>query len=51
MLADRTTSTAIVTGLAPFAHNVGSAVVDKSIDEISHVMAGAAIFIGCNMID
>ena len=46
MLADRTTSAAIMTGVAPFAYNVGSAVVDKSTEEISRVMAGAAIFAG-----
>ena len=51
MLAGRTTSTAIMTGIAPFAHNVGPAVVDKCIEEVSRVMAGTAIFIGCYMID
>ena len=46
MLAGRTACTAIMTGVAPFAHNVGSAMVDKCTEEISRVMAGTAIFIG-----
>ena len=46
ILADRTTSAAIMTGLAPFAHNVGPAVVNKSIEKISCVVAGSAIFAG-----
>ena len=45
MLANRTTSAAIMTGLAPFTHNVGSAMIDKCTEEISRVMAGSAIFI------
>ncbi len=49
MLAGRTACTAIMTGVAPFAHNVGSAVVDKSIKESSRVMAGSAIFISALM--
>ena len=51
MLADRTASAAIMTGVTRFTHNVGAAVVDKCTEEISRVMAGSAIFIGCNMID
>ena len=49
MLAGRTACTAIMTGVAPFAHNVGSAVVDKCTEEISRVMAGAAISISALM--
>ena len=49
ILADRTTSAAIMTGIAPFARNVRSAVVDKCIEEVSRVMAGAAIFISALM--
>jgi hypothetical protein len=49
ILADRTTCTAIMTGVAPLAHNVGSAVVDKSIEEISRVMAATAIFVSILM--
>ena len=48
-LANRTTSAAIMTGLAPFAHNVGSAMIDKCTEESSRVMAGSTIFIGALM--
>ena len=49
MLADRTASAAIMTGVTRFTHNVGAAVVDKCTEEISRVMAGSAIFIGALM--
>ena len=51
MFAGRTTSAAIMTGVASFTHDIRAAVVDKCIEEVSRVMAGTAIFIGCNMID
>ena len=49
ILADRTTSAAIMTGVAPIAHDVGSVMVDKCIEEISRVMAGSAIFVSVLM--
>ena len=49
MLADRATCTAIMTGFAPFTDDIRAGMVDKSIEEISRVMAGAAIFVSALM--
>ena len=49
IFTDRTTSAAIMTGITSFTHDFRSAMVDKSTEESSRVMAGTAIFIGALM--
>ena len=49
MLADRATCTAIMTGLALFTYDIRAGMVDKSIEEVCRVMAGAAIFVSALM--
>ena len=39
MLTNGTTRTTIMTGVAPFTHNVGVAMIHKSVSEINGVMA------------
>ena len=46
MLAGRTACTAIMTGVAPFTYDIRAGMVDKCTEEVSRVMAGAAIFAG-----
>ena len=45
----RTTSAAVMTGLALFTYDIRAGMVDKSIEEVCRVMAGAAIFVSALM--
>ena len=49
MLAGRTTSAAVMAGVAPFTYDIRAGMVDKSTEEVSRVMAGAAIFVSALM--
>ena len=49
MLTGRATSATIMTGVALFTYDIRAGMVDKSIEEISRVMAGAAIFVSALM--
>ena len=44
-LADGAACATIMTGVAAFTYDIGTAMVDESIEEVSRVMAGTAIFI------
>ena len=46
MLTNRTTRTAVMAGVTSFTHNFGAAMINKSVCEISGVMAHTAI-LGC----
>lgn len=46
VFANSATGTAIVTGIAAFAHDFGAIVIDKGVSEISGVMADTAILVG-----
>ncbi len=49
MLAGRTTSTAIMTGITSFTHDFRAAMVDKCTEENIRVMAGSTIFVSALM--
>ena len=49
MLAGRTTSAVVMAGVAPFTYDIRAGMVDKSTEEVSRVMAGAAIFVSALM--
>lgn len=45
ILADRTTSTAVMTGVTAFTHDFRAGMIDKCISEINGIMASTAIFV------
>ncbi|RLB98305.1 MAG: hypothetical protein DRH90_22100 [Deltaproteobacteria bacterium] len=46
ILTNGTTRTAVMTAVTPFTYNFGTAMINKSVGEISGIMAGSAI-LGC----
>ena len=43
MLANRTTCTTVMTGVTPFTHNFGTAMINKCTCEINGIMARSAV--------
>ena len=46
IFSNRTTRTTVMTGVTPFTYNFGTAMINKSVSEISGIMARPAI-LGC----